>query len=70
MLKKGDTCYVRLISGAIVEAKYHENTGGKNHFVDLPDGRLGLTMREIHGYEDDPIPDCRFVCMTGIKGER
>lgn len=70
MLKKGDPCYVRLMSGKVFEANYDEYTGDKQHFVKLKDGRASLTQVKTDDmYDDDDtiIPDCRFVCMTGLN---
>lgn len=65
MLKKGDKCHVRLADGRIAEAEYNHKgfLGGRYHWVKIGDENF-LASRKI--YERD---DCRFVCMTGIKGK-
>lgn len=68
MLKKGDPCYVRL-SGLIVRAIYEERAGDKHHFVKIPDGRYAITTSTPYDDDDFSIPDCRFVCMTGMRKE-
>lgn len=62
MLKKGDKCHVRLKSGEIVEAEYKGVWWRLYHWVKIGDEDF-LAARKIYG-----SGDCRFVCMTGIKG--
>lgn len=71
MLKKGDPCYVRLFGGDIVKAKYDSsiNDGRKRHWVILESGKYGLVDKKITDDLFCDIPDCRFVCMTGINGK-
>lgn len=68
MLKKGDPCYVRLASGEVVEAVYDApDLIKKSHWVVL---RNGYALAKPNPTSDTSfgIPDCRFVCMTGLNG--
>lgn len=69
MLKKGDKCHVRLKSGEIVDAQYERDAGKKLHFVKLFRGGFALAGSELTNCNVCGILDCRFVCMTGIRGK-
>lgn len=68
MLKKGDKCHVRLKSGEIVEAVYNNRVGRsyKLHEVSVCNKMMVAVWWRLDTlYEWE----CRFVCMTGIKGK-
>lgn len=71
MLKKGDPCYVRVPSGAIVRGTYNcpARNFDRSHFVDVVGYSFSL-MTTKHKPNEADYDECRFVCMTGLnKGE-
>lgn len=70
MLKKGDKCWVRLHGGEIVEAIYDKaDRLKKSHWVILENGTDALARPIPTSDTTCGKPDCRFVCMTGIRGK-
>lgn len=68
MLKKGDPCYVRH-DGVIKEARYIEPSNvPKCHRVTIKGREHNYLLAS--SFKNLFAGDCRFVCMTGMKGKK
>lgn len=71
MLKKGDTCYVRMPDGSIAKGTYNcpARSFEGSHFVDVVGYSFAL-MTTKNTTNKANYDECRFVCMTGLNSEQ